>query len=283
MNDISKDDIEKARQVDLFEVVTELFPEKFKREGENRLRSVEHSSLVITRGKGFCFNVAGIKGGNAIDYMLKFEDMPFSEAVNTLKPFFGQNNIQHAPTPKMAEIAQNDTNKRIIGYLVKTRGLNFDLVSKLIRCGLLIEDENHNAAFVSKNTNFVELVGTLSDRRFKGILQGSDRDGYWLFTESENISRIYVAESAIDAVSLRQYQATIDSVDGLAYASLAGVKSPALERLLRDFPKAEVILAVDADAAGDAFAANFPSLRRIKPRKNGKCYKDWNEIVKEGL
>lgn len=268
---VGRNQIQAARVADLHDYLLRYHGDTVKKAGHNRLQHIDHDSLIITKGKGYCHNSIN-ETGNGIDYLTRYLDYSFQRAVAALAAFSGVQEPENPPTAYKRPEGISGAYKRVFAYLTTTRGIPKDVVSRLIEEKLLSEDPQHNCAFISNSCDYAELVGTLSDVRFKGIVPGSESDGYWLMGDPK-AATVYVCESAIDAVSLfcvaRSYRDNSD----LAYASIGGLKPAAVRRLQERFP--ECVIAVDRDDAGNAFAESFPELRRIKPKN-----KDWNEDLK---
>lgn len=265
---VGRNQIQAARVADLHDYLLQYHGETVKKAGHNRLQNVDHDSLIITKGKGYCHNSIN-ETGNGVDYLTKYLGYSFQRAVAALAAFSG---VQE-PTPARETYKRPESvsgaYKRVFAYLTITRKIPKDVVTRLISEKLLSEDPQHNCVFASSCCNYAELVGTLSDVRFKGIVPGADSDGYWLMG-NPRAQTVYICESAIDAISLFCVARSHRDNSDLAYASIGGLK-PAAVRLLQE-RFAECVLAVDRDEAGDNFAASFPELRRIRPKS-----KDWNE------
>lgn len=105
----------------------------------------------------------------------------------------------------------------------------------------------------------------------------------------KNPSRIYVAESGVDGLSI--YQA--DGQPGRAllcsfYGNPSGVALERFRELVRRHPDAEVHVAMDNDTAGRRFAAQVEEKVReargpeasVTDRRPGEDYKDWNDQVR---
>ena len=265
---VDRNQIRAARAADLHDYLLQHHSDTVKRAGHNRLQNVEHDSLIITKGKGYCHNSIS-ETGNGVDYLTKYLGYTFKDAVRALAAFCGTPEPVQAPVVYKRPESVSGAYKRVFAYLTITRKIPKDVVTRLISEKLLSEDPQHNCVFASSCCNYAELVGTLSDVRFKGIVPGSDSDGYWLMG-NPRAQTVYICESAIDAVSLFCVARSHRDNSDLAYVSIGGLK-PAAVRLLQEH-FAECVLAVDRDPAGDVFSAEFPELRRIKPK-----LKDWNE------
>lgn len=267
---VGRNQIQSARKADLYEYLLCYHSDTVQKCGHNRLQNNEHDSLIITRGKGYVHNSIN-QSGNAIDYLTKYLGYDFTRAVAILSHFEGVSINSEEELPSTMPKAYNGNFRRIFGYLNKTRGIPNNTIQELVNDKLLYEDERHNCVFCSVDCTYSEIVGTLSEIRFKGIPKNSDSDGYWKFG-AEFPERLYICESAIDAISLAVIQSKIKSVPGVAWVSIGGLKPAAINRLIATYDESRCVLAIDNDDAGDKMAAAFNQLRRIKPKG-----KDWNE------
>lgn len=265
---VGRNQIQAARVADLYEYLLQYHSDTVKKAGAGRLQSIDHGSLIITKEKGYCHNSQS-ETGNGVDYLTKYLGYSFQRAVAALASFSGQEGHLYAPSSYKRPESISGAYKRVYAYLTIKRRIPRETITRLINQKLLSEDTQHNCVFASDCCNYAELVGTLSDIRFKGISPGSDSDGYWLMGNSE-ANTVYICESAIDAISLFCIAKKIKDNSGLAYVSIGGLKPAAVKKLMERF--SECVIAVDRDSAGDEFAATFPELRRIKPK-----LKDWNE------
>lgn len=271
---ITNDEKRLARQVDLGEYLVATYPDEYVRDG-SRVRSIEHDSLIFTRGHGYVWN-SQRETGNGIDYLMKYCGCTFIDACARLLRFAGK-----TPSGGLLDLAQTPAGRlklpqrfegspaRTIAYL---RGRKIDefVPRALMQDGLLYEDVHHNMVFYNKDTAYAELHGTLTDKRFKGIAEGSSQDGYWAFgVDIEENAHTFVCESSLDACSLyllmgRSFRAN--------FISLGGLKPAALARVIQKYGENNLVIAVDNDEAGNTFAAKYPQYIRVPPDN-----KDWNE------
>lgn len=277
-----------ARKADLYGFLLKYHPNTVKPCGHNRLQNIEHDSLIITKNLGFVHNSIH-KSGNSIDYLMKYLNYNFTEAVAALAAFEGVHEETVAFVPQTSQKPEkgpfeapkrmNGAFTRTFAYLTNTRKIDAKIVQDLINKELLYEEDiRHNAIFFSKHHNYAEIEGTLSNKKFKGSAKNPDEGGFWLYVPecSDNeIKKIYVCESAIDAVSLYQIQKQDGEETRFSgYLSIGGAaKDSAFEQAKKDFPGAEFVAATDDDTAGNNFAARHGSLKRLTP----KYHHDWNE------
>ena len=304
----------RARQADLFEYLLDKHGDTVEQISSNTLRSIEHDSLIITKGHGYK-RFSMDKGereatGNAIDYLVTYLGFTFTAAVlelldyapelDELSDYAKKNDAVIAPkAPKVKERLQTSqkqpvqqvsevirkeftppepiqgTYKHAIAYLHQTRKIDTEVIYKAINDGILYEDAHHNCIFRSKQCNFAELCGT--GQRFKQCIQGSY--GFWAFVPcpEASVQRVYLCESAIDALSL--YCLRRD--ENGAYISLYGcIQHNRIKMAVEYFDMADsYYLCVDNDDTGNKcyplVRAYYPNIQRLLPKT-----KDWNEDLK---
>lgn len=252
-----------------------------KRVGRDEYIHPDHDSLAIS-GNHFNWFSRGMVGDNdsqnAITLVMELYDLSFKEAVAELVGF-DPTETSYEPDPDYKPYKPNvhTDAKRVIAYLCKTRGLDYQLVAQLLREGKLRQDEHGNAAFFRPNGS-AELHGTgrkINGKSWKG--QYLEQDGYGFeIAVGTAIKWIIYTESAIDLVSL--YQMFKDKLTDTLLVSLGGIgKTNVIESYIERYPDARHCLAIDNDKRGDEFAAKFPKLSRRRPDKQ---YKDWNDQLK---
>lgn len=282
----------RARQADLYTYLLEKHPETVKKIGYNVLQNRDFDSLKITKGHGYN-RFSNDEHGNAIDYLMKYLDFDFVSAVKELIDYapdideLPYDSDCYVPVKKYTRIylePYEDSKlpppvdgpySRAFAYLTKTRALPANIITDLMHKELLYEDEKHNAVFTFMG--YAEIVGTCSEVRYKQCIG----QGYWVLNSNDDNTKLYICESAIDAISL--YCLLGD--DNATYVSVSGVtKYSAIVSAMEDFAiyqwfKSEVFLAFDNDKAGDdaydTLKTDYPKLLRIKPK-----LKDWNDDLK---
>lgn len=184
---------------------------------------------------------------------------------------------------------------RMFAYLTKSRYVDPDIVQEFVNWKMLYQDQRGNCVFVGRNLNGKAetacLRGTLSDVRFTGEIEGSDaRKGICLRNHAE---KVIVTESVIDSMSvmsiLKEQGVDLKTYD---YLSLNGVgKAEALYHLLKEEPKAEILLALDRDLGGvKAMKQISKTLQNTYGIADEKISfhvphqkKDWNEELTEKM
>lgn len=244
---------------------------ELKREG-NEFVMVEHDSVYISAKEPYkWYRHSTGQGGYAIRFLRDVLDIPFREAVFQLLEGLPEVEIQPASVIRYTPDYHTDQ-KRVIAYLCKTRGIDYDLVTELIRDGKLRQDTRGNCAFISANT--IELHGT-GDTRFKG--QVNEQNGYGFeLTVGERVESVIYAESAIDLLSL--YQLYKGSLRDALLVSMGGLKSSVVANYQSLYPDARHCLAVDNDEKGLEFAKELNL-----PHRKPDIGKDWNEQLKQSF
>jgi len=223
--------------------------------------------------------------------------MSFNAAVNelTVKEFAGQQKKEDLPLTTSAfsfrDIAICHDMRRTVAYLHKTRGIDYDILQKLIQEKYIFqEDETNNAIFPIYDEHRqpvgAEVCGTLSDKRFKGVKAGSKHGYGFNISVSEPLRYALFFESAIDLISFYELERTNGkTLTGCLLVSLAGVKESVVEHTLTVFKcpldALQPVICVDSDVAGVTFTERLKTrLNGVRTRLPDSPYKDWNEQLK---
>lgn len=270
-----------ASGVDLYEYMKAVHPGLVRTNGNRSLKYLPHDSLIINQGRGYYHN-SQQTSGNAIKFLRNYMDMSYYDACVELCNFCGGVIPESSTTQSISYTYERDFHipepvsggrfayKRLYGYLIKNRMLPDWMVNRLIEQNLLYQTvENNNICFINSEKDYIEIRGSLSDKRFCQDMS-SRIDGYWSFTIGKP-ERVYICEGAIDAISLylllKHYKKNTNGM----YVSIGGAaKQPAINRIKSEYDN--VYIAVDNDPAGDKCFENNSELHRILPKN-----KDWNE------
>ncbi len=183
----------------------------------------------------------------------------------------------------------NISPSRVIAYLIKTRGIDKDIVLSMIQRKMIAEDEiHHNCLFFGRdidgNIRSCALRGT-TPVKFRGEVAGGDKS--YSFVMKGNSDTLRIFESPIDAMS----HATFSKLLGIDWTkdhriSLNGCGNfSAVQRYLTEHLEIhKVSIALDNDAAGKKAAeelqhklkANF-SDSFFAVGFSCSIFKDWNE------
>ena len=296
---IPPDMVAKAREMDLLTYLRNYEPNELVHFGGSTYCTREHDSLKISNGTWYWFS-RGIGGYNALDYLIKVKEMPFTEAVETI---MGHSAVQppiRASTPKQKPqkvllLPQaNPNTDRIISYLTG-RGIDREIIQWCIQTGRLYESyPHHNVVFVGldkyNKARYGNLRGCGTD--FKGEATGSDKR-FSFSIPALGSDTLHLFEGAVDLLSY----ATIRKQEGMVWnsehlLSLAGVYKPkenfaetalplALKQYLSDHPEIRrICLHLDRDATGRLATRTLMALLSDSymvgdyPPPNGKDYND---------
>lgn len=263
--------------------------------GLTRHKHKEHDSLVFTDNM-YNWNSRG-EWGNALDYVVRYINSDFKEAVKDLCAFNGTYiNItkpEYAPGKTAVNfdinnVEFNESTGRAIGYLTKTRGLNYMMIIDLVKNGLIAQmKDKANVAFLMLNENRkcvgIELNTTISGAKFKQIYPGS-KYGYGfnvLNCKPDEVKNYLFFEAPIDALSFKQmYKIPENSI----LVSMGGLKPGVIKNSIEKFGEGKqknIYLCADNDRAGYIFCKNikykYTGVKLIIPQKE----KDWNDVLKK--
>jgi len=261
---VSKDQIERARQIDLVTYLKIFEPDNIVKISEGTYCTKEHDSLKISNGMWHWFS-HHIGGKGALDYLLKVKAFSFVQAVQLLSACPVAESFREENDRKdefeLPELKEDI--KEVKSYLMK-RGIDKDLIEFCHNKRLLFEDaEHHNCLFLGLDDTGVPRYGTLRSTRtdFKRELYGSDKRYSFRLTLN-NVKTVHVFESPIDLLSFvtleirKRRDWKCDD-----YLSLGGVYRSenkedvplALHKYLEDNPEAKTIcLHLDNDEIGRA-------------------------------
>ena len=296
---VSKAEIERARELDLLTYLQTYEPHELVRISSAVYSIRSHDSLKISNGKWFQWST-GVGGVSALDYLVKVQGMDFVSAVLRVLECTRYATPTKTYTPKRAKPtdfvlpAPYENNDRVAAYLTG-RGLSKDLLNMYFNMGLVYEDRQHNCVFVGFDKNTVPRYAMLRSSdpssTFLREVEGSDKR-YSFSAPHSGSKTLFVFESAIDCLSfieLQRMENPLRKPDN--YLSLSGVYRPrngeaadlpaALnEYLLRNGGIRHIALCLDNDDAGVkaamAICAAMPDkyTAELLPPQSGKDYNE---------
>ena len=271
------------------------------RGGEYRCK--QHPSLAVKHDRlSWFWHSKGIGGHGALDYLVKVENMAFREAVEVVTGI----TPTAAPPRQESEqaktlISSDKTAKtlilpekvsfplRLYDYLCNKRGIDGDIVNTLIQREMLYEDKRGNVVFVGYDgqgkARFASLRGTYGDCSFRGDCAGSDKRYGFHMAACAPSERLYIFESAIDAMSHASLKNAATGGTGAwkrdPRLSLSGTSDMALNFFLNQHKAVkELVFCLDNDQAGREAAATMARKYADKgycPRLEIPVGKDFNE------
>lgn len=258
----------------------------------------DHDSLHIKDNgpgeRGAWFRFSEDKGGDNIGLLREYMDMSFLDAVEALtgehidRTYTPSRTYELKPVQQTARelsLAEADNCRRVFAYLCKTRGLDYDMLSALVKKGIISQEEKTgNVLFKYYDDQGkaigAEKVGTSTEHKFKGIATGS-AGGHGFEVVHGTGEKAFFFESAIDMLSYLQMHSK--ELDNCRLVSMMGVKpSIVLDTMLRhNIAPENVFLCSDNDTAGNEFARrlqeHYPDMKRII---TPDTYKDWNDMLR---
>jgi len=269
----------------------------------------EHDSIRIDPAKNHFYrnSLGGETGrasynGSVIDFVMHFTNQTQASVINELKERVSGNirEIPAAPKtqeeekkkPEEIELPKSSYNmRRVYAYLIKSRGLDPDIVQEFVDKRMLYQDIMGNCVFVSRDDNnkpvYVCKRGTNTEKRFVGDVENSDYEkGFYI---NNNADKMIVTESVIDAMSVMQVLKAkgLDYHD-YNYLPMAGAtKYLCVVNQLEAHPVTDVYIALDNDKAGildTGIAVQLIEENQIEGLKiHDSCRpvytKDWNEEI----
>lgn len=257
---------------------------RLKREGSGNYRVVGHQGLIV-QGSRWYWHSHGT-GGNAVEFLMRVLGYPFRDAVLELSggvPRAESLRTEEASAEAFALPEPGPDCRRLYAYLIRRRGLPTVLVQEVVRRRLAYQDRRGNVVWVCRDREgaargaFLEGTGA---ERFKGVASGSDCRCPWRMPLCAGPVRVF--ESPVDALSWwtlrpRERDGTLVALGGLKMAALEGALDPGAD---------EVVLMVDADAAGREFAARAEAALAAggyRVRVELPPAGDWNDVLRSAL
>jgi len=276
----TQNQLDQAKHADLA-VFLESRGETLKRSGSEQEWADHH---VTIRGHQF-FDQYEQRGGTAIDFVRKYYDVSFPDAVQML---LGQNIVATPVEPRQREREpfalppKNENMRRVYAYLIKQRCIDRKVLDHFALKHLIYESADyHNAVFVGTDADGIprhaHKRSTASQSGWRQNQAGSE--AAYAFHHTGTSGTIHVFEAPIDALSfISLYQKDWQQH---SYLALCGVSSDALMyQLSANGNLKEVVLCLDNDDAGHA------ATERLSKALTGKGYsvstllsedKDWNQ------
>lgn len=293
-------ELEACRNADILSVIESLNYDIIKRGTHFFL--AEHDSLCIFYQKNEWYWYSQGRGGNSLDFLIQGPPgYKFADAVETVLRLIGG-----APVParqKPASPAKEEhkqplamppkakDNRRVIAYLVKTRGIDYDIVHWLLSKGSLYQAQRtHNAVFVARDekgtAKHLTLRGTAEGKRFVQDAAGSDkRFGFTVDGKHQNKEVLHIFESPIDLLSFLTIQKKQGIKNEDVYLSQSGTATNATEYYISKHPEVKkLFVRTDNDDAGRKVAEKlkrkYPSIEVIAALP---VTKDYNMDLTSGM
>ena len=275
---------ERAATVNLGEFLLRQGEKLIKSGREKRLAS-DHS--VTVRGCEW-FDHASNEGGRAVSFVQKYYGKSYVEAMSMLlgesmEPVYPQAKKQEQVDQKpFAPPVPNANMHRVFAYLLKTRGLDADVVSYFVRKKLLYEDAaHHNAVFIGTDEGgcprHAHLRSTNSfGKAFRLNVESSDPR--YSFHHTGTDGSLYVFEAPIDMLSYITLHP--EGWQSHSYVACCGTSIQPVLKLLERQPQINtVLLCLDNDEAGHLASRRMKEqlAERYTVERLIPAHKDWND------
>ncbi|WP_417150614.1 DUF3991 domain-containing protein [Ruminococcus sp.] len=284
----TKEQREQARRTDLADFLIS-HGEKVKKSG-SEYEWLDGSQKVTIRGH-LWYHQYEQKGGDAVDFVRRFYNKDYAEAVEMLLNNGGGQivNLQTTEREQKPFILppRNDRMSRVFSYLLLTRGIDKDVLFEFVRNRMIYESADfHNAAFVGYDSNgkprHAHKRGTVTNNPYKGNAAGSQPE--FSFHWHGTSDKIYLFEAPIDMLSYISMHK--ENWKEHSYAASCSVSDRVLFQCLKDNPNIKnVFLCFDNDEAGQTAnkrIADKLNSMNIKSEILIPIHKDWNEDILNG-
>jgi len=279
----TKEQREQARRTDLANFLISQ-GEKVKKSG-SEYEWLDGSQKVTIRGH-LWYHQYEQKGGDAVDFVCKFYNKDYAEAVEMLLTNCGGQIITSPPIEKEHKPFElpprNDRMSRVFSYLLLTRGIDKDVLFEFVRKKMIYESADyHNAVFVGYDSNgkprHAHRRGTVTSDSYKGNVAGSQPEYSFHFNGTSE--KLFLFEAPIDMLSYISMHK--ENWQEHSFAASCSVSDRVLFQCPKDNPNIKnVCLCFDNDEVGQK--AN----KRIAEKLNSMniqneilipIHKDWNE------
>ena len=284
----TKEQREQARRTDLANFLIS-HGEKVKKSG-SEYEWLDGSQKVTIRGY-LWYHQYEQKGGDAVDFVRRFYNKNYAEAVEMLLNNCGGQIITSPPIEKSHKPFQlpprNDRMSRVFSYLLLTRGIDKDVLFEFVRKKMIYESAYyHNAVFVGYDLNGIlrhaHKRGTVTSNSYKGNVAGSQPE--FSFHWHGTSDKIFLFEAPIDMLSFISMHK--ENWKNHSYAASCSVSDRVLFQCLKDNPNIKnVFLCFDNDEAGQTAnkrIADKLNSMNIKSEILIPIHKDWNEDILNG-
>lgn len=284
----TEEQIAQAKSADLSEYLRSR-GETLKRSGSEWEWVHDGAKITIRRNKWY--HQYEQVGGTAIDFVQRFYDMDFMEAMQMLLGYNAGSVIQvTAPQEDNKHFVLPEPNRdmrRVFAYLMKQRFIDRNIIAFFAHNKMLYEDADfHNAIFVGYDENGVarhaHKRGTYRSS-YKGNIDGSFSEYSFHYIGTSN--RLYVFEAPVDMLSyISLYPKDWQQHSYVALCSVA--EHAAIYLLKQNTNINEIYLCLDHDKAGiEGCYRIAESIYTLNPEYIIKQLipnqKDWNEQLKQ--
>ena len=294
MPKFTDEQVERAKNIDVRTFLEKTEGYVFQQHGrylkcQNPEQTGQPSSLTVDTNLNRIFynSETGKKPLSALDWCKEIRNLDFQSSMQLIlgesphgeraeKPKFHQHISEpiNSVSKELNLPEKSDTSKNVYAYLTKTRGIPANIVNDCLKNGTIYQDERRNAVFVgyddNKQAKYAARRGTFTPdgkEPFKRDCSGSDKK-FAFKLEGKSTDTVYVAEAAIDALSLAALE---DKFNGSGaykektYISTGGAGiDNALEQFCKTHDVKTINICFDNDEAGKSGMENIMKKFREK-------------------
>ncbi len=250
--------------------------------------------LQLFKDSNKYYNFQTGERGGAIDFYMKETGYSFQNTVEELlssSNYIGTNanSSNNNTKTKKEEVNRKelklpekaDNYKRVYAYLIKTRGIDQEILSKVMNEKKVYQDLKGNCVFVGYDENnepkYCSKRGTNDSKPYKRDEVGSDKS--YPFVMQGNSNTVIVCESPIDVLShatlTKMYNKDINAWKNDTRISLGCISDKALERYLKDNKNInKIIFALDNDYLAKDKEGNYRNWGQLSTEKYVRKYKE---------
>ena len=203
------EEIQKAKQMDLYTYLANYEPEELVHFCRDTYMTKTHDSLKISNGMWYWFS-RGIGGKSALEYLIRVKEYTFIQAIETI---LGYSNDIPPTIYKQKEKVKNINvilpkravnNNKVINYLTG-RGIDIDIIKECIDNNLIYQQyQYNNVVFVGYDKNNVPRyagIRATNSSRYMHDAYGSHKAFSFKLESLESNDEVHLFESAIDLLS----------------------------------------------------------------------------------
>jgi len=184
---VTKEQIAKAREIDLLSYLKASEPNELIQDGPNRYVTKSHSSLVISNNK-WIWNREQIAGVSALDYLVKVRNISFIDAVEVLtgeRAISGRlyQEIKNPQQPSKLRFYPPKPVRyptRVLAYL-QSRGISPEVIGRCLQAGILYESCYINPASPYHNSAVCVFCAMTINKYNRQLLIAMNKQLYCTF------------------------------------------------------------------------------------------------------
>ena len=299
---ITQERIHKARQADLVAVL-QAHGEELQcvnhSKGEYRVKG--HQGLMVCGNHYYLHSNGGVlegqqrgDGNNALTFVMSYYNMDFNSAVDYLNGFNQVSIEMPQNAPERSYTARYDKAyaptpatdyRRVMAYLVKTRGISADIVRDFLQRGLLLQDDKGNACWRCTDFETGETVGWDKRGTYTNVKEPFKQckvcSGFGFNFKCGEPKAILFFEGVTDLISY--YQIFKGKLTHHWLVCMHGLKDGVVQNIHSLHPEMDMAFCIDNDESGTDFFKRMLEIYPKSKRHSPENCKDWNDFLRTNL